>query len=75
MESVKAIDADLLTCKLGSDERVVKRLKPEAGGCQVSYTKLGETKVVADAKNDLVYCDKIMGKIQQNLTQAGFSCN
>lgn len=74
MDSVKAVDADLLTCSLGSDKRIIKRVKPEAGGCQVSYTKMGETKVVADAKNDLVYCDKIMGKIKQNLTQAGFGC-
>lgn len=72
---VVSVHADKVVCKLGSDERQILRRKPESGGCEVVYLKTGEEKVVANAQNDLSYCDTVMGRIQKNLQQAGFACD
>lgn len=63
-----------VTCTAGKDERQISKKMTDGGGCEVSYTKHGESNVIADAKNDSSYCDNVMDKIKTNLTNAGFNC-
>ncbi len=65
--------AQALTCNSGSDKRMIE-VKSEDGGCEVLYTKNGETSSIASAKYDLGYCSKIQDRIVTNLTNAGFKC-
>lgn len=60
-------------CNLGSDERVIDN-KQVGSGCEVVYTKFGESNVVADAKNDLDFCQEIQDRIVSKLETAGFTC-
>lgn len=62
------------TCKSGSDERMVSVIDTSAGPCGVVYTKHGNKKTVAYAKNDMSFCDKVYTNIIGNLTSGGFDC-
>ena len=64
-----------VTCKSGGDERTVATHKTETGGCEVKYTKNGETNSVANAVSDETYCNGVVGKIKGNLEAAGFTCS
>lgn len=67
--------SDAVVCKAGKDERQIGKREREGGGCEVVYTKHGDTSVIADARNDVSYCDNVVDKIKTNLTNAGFTCN
>ena len=62
------------TCKNGSDERLVSVIDTREGPCGVVYTKYGNKKTVAYAKNDMSFCDKVFDNIVGNLTGGGFDC-
>lgn len=64
-----------MVCKSGKDERNIQVRKPEAGGCEVVYTKFGEESVVADAKYDMNFCKEKAEKVKSNLVAAGFECS
>lgn len=63
-----------IVCKSGSDTRVLQKRPSSDGGCEVTYKRGGSVKTVADAKNDLSYCDTTLEKIKANLISAGFTC-
>lgn len=65
---------DGITCRAGEDQRTIAKKSMTGGGCEVLYTKHGETNTIADAKNDVGYCDNVVDKIKNNLTSAGFNC-
>ncbi|PIR21797.1 MAG: hypothetical protein COV44_11270 [Deltaproteobacteria bacterium CG11_big_fil_rev_8_21_14_0_20_45_16] len=69
----ESASAGAMMCVNGADKRSIENRRSGAG-CEVAYTKAGETRVVADAKADLSYCDKMAEKIKSNLIAAGFSC-
>ena len=69
-----AADASKVTCTLNSDVRTLSNQGAEDGGCEVAYEKNGETNVVATAKSDLEHCGRVVTRIQERLTAAGFTC-
>ncbi|MEK6627321.1 MAG: hypothetical protein AABY53_01745 [Bdellovibrionota bacterium] len=62
-----------MTCTNGSDVRRLDITNVDAG-CELMYTKHGEAKSVATAKNESSYCDGVSQKIAKNLSAAGFNC-
>lgn len=62
------------TCKNGDDERMISVIDTREGPCGVVYTKHGNKRTVAYAKNDMAFCDKVYDNIIANLTNGGFDC-
>lgn len=61
-------------CKNGSDVRKLEILK-SGSGCQLAYSKFGETSNIASAANGTEYCETVSKRIQGKLADAGFTCN
>ena len=70
---VTAAGAAVLPCTNGSDVRTVE-VKSTGGGCELIYTKHGEAKSIATAKNGIEYCAGVSQKLAKNLNTAGFVC-
>jgi len=66
--------AGATSCKQGADARTIAVEKSAASGCEVRYTKAGETNTIASATSDMNYCQTVADKIKNNLSAAGFSC-
>ncbi len=62
-----------VSCKLDKDERVIEKVATTSG-CEVKYTKAGETNVIASSTSGSAHCDQVQGKIKGNLEQHGFKC-
>ena len=73
-QAAKATGPGSVVCKAPGDDRSITRAVNEGGGCEVVYTKGGESKTVANEANDLTYCDQVVEKIRNNLVGAGFKC-
>jgi len=73
-KSADSESAGKATCKIKGDERVIEVTKTSDNGCEVTYTKFGESKSVANAQNDMAFCQEKMSQIKGNLESAGFSC-
>ena len=65
--------AGTMTCANGSDSRGIE-IQSAGTGCELKYTKNGEAKSIASAKNESAYCAGVSEKLVKNLTAAGFSC-
>lgn len=65
--------AGVITCTQGSDSRSIE-LKTAGAVCELMYTKNGEAKSIATAKNGTEYCAGVSDKVVKNLSAAGFSC-
>lgn len=63
-----------LTCSSGSDKRIIVTDAKEGGGCDVTYTKDGQSQPVASARNEVEYCDGVVQKMKSTLEGAGFKC-
>jgi len=74
-EEEPSSEKKILYCAGRNDSRVVEVTNTPDGGCEVRYTKFGETKVVANAQNDLSYCEQIYERITQRLNSAAFECS
>lgn len=61
------------TCTHGKDIRVLE-LKEAAQGCELVYTKAGEAKTIATAKNEKAYCEGVSQKVSKKLQDSGFTC-
>jgi hypothetical protein len=61
------------TCKAGADERTLAINVKEAG-CELVYTKMGETKTIASQIQGNEKCEEVFSKVKENLTKANFSC-
>ncbi len=68
-----AVEGSVVNCTSGDDKRSIE-LRSKDAGCEVLYTKTGESKSVANETSGSDYCKKTVEKIQANLTTAGFSC-
>ena len=64
----------VLTCTAGSDVRVLEIKPVDTKGCELQYTKNGNTKTVANANFDLSYCESVQTRISKKLEAAGFDC-
>ena len=65
--------SDALKCKLGKDMRNLD-VKPTGKGCELTYTKFGNSKIAASSQYGSGYCQKVQSKIKGRLEQAGFKC-
>lgn len=61
------------SCKSGSDTRVLA-VKVAGSGCELHYTKFGETNSVASSQNGTEYCQSVLERIKGKLEGAGFTC-
>ena len=68
------IPESTITCTAGTVERVLEIRAVNESGCEVLYTKNGETKSIANASVDLSYCETIQTRVSKKLEDAGFSC-
>lgn len=68
-------DTSTVTCKGAGDTRLLKIESKENGGCEVIYTKNGNTQSVASAEHEPEYCDAAVIKIRTTLEGAGFKCH
>jgi hypothetical protein len=77
-EEAKAEAAEMAaskaTCTLDQDTRIIEVKKTEAGGCELFYTKFGESKSVASSGFGTQYCEEVKDRIESNLNKAGFTC-
>lgn len=64
----------VVTCKSGSDERIIEVVQKDGAGCAVNYTKSGATSEIGSALNDASVCQGIVAKVRGNLETAGFAC-
>ncbi|MEQ1878657.1 MAG: hypothetical protein ABL958_18585 [Bdellovibrionia bacterium] len=65
---------DTIECKSGTDVRKLVIIDKGAG-CEVEYTKFGDTKVIGGAQFERDICTNVVGKVRGTLEGAGFSCN
>lgn len=63
-----------ISCSSAGDTRVIVKLKSGNSGCEVLYTKNGESKQVASQQIGNDHCDTVVEKMRSTLTDAGFSC-
>ncbi|MAZ49065.1 MAG: hypothetical protein CME65_10905 [Halobacteriovoraceae bacterium] len=63
-----------VTCTSGEVERALENKFSDDGGCEVIYSKDGSENVIANAKNNLDYCQEVVDRVANKLSNAGFSC-
>lgn len=64
----------ILKCKSGKDERLLEIVSTEAGGCELSYSKFGDRKIIATSIQGLNHCEKVMQKTRSALENSKFLC-
>lgn len=64
----------IITCSAGSDVRVLEIKPIDEKGCELQYTKNGDTKTVANANFNVSYCETVQNRIFKKLESAGFDC-
>ena len=67
-------EGKVTNCTYPGDDRVIENRFAEGGGCEVLYTKNGETKTIATAQNELDYCQEVYERVSTKLSGAGFTC-
>lgn len=74
-EPVATVKSDDTTveCKSGSDVRKLAIVN-KGGGCDVEYTKAGETKSIGSAQNTKDFCPNLLEKVKARLETSGFTC-
>lgn len=60
-------------CRLDKDERVVEKVAT-ASGCELKYTKFGETSVIASSTSGPAHCDRVYDQIKANLEKYNYKC-
>ena len=73
-KTVMNVPQSVLTCSAGSDVRVLEIKSVDEKGCELQYTKNGDTKTVANANFNTSYCETVQTRISKKLEAAGFSC-
>lgn len=62
-----------VNCKSGSDERKLA-INVKGFGCELNYTKAGETKAIASQINGSEKCEEVITSIKEKLVAAGYTC-
>ncbi|NUM60028.1 MAG: hypothetical protein HUU56_15445 [Bdellovibrionaceae bacterium] len=65
--------AKLHLCKLNKETREIV-LELKGTGCQVTYTKQNEAKIIATQKLGTLRCNDVFESLEKKLTSAGFAC-
>jgi hypothetical protein len=76
-EATSGVDTsvgDTIECKSGTDVRKLIIVDKDAG-CEVEYTKFGESKVIGGAQYERDICTNVVAKVRATLETSGFSCN
>ena len=81
IKTEKAIDAGKavaagksdVTCKSGTEERKLA-IKASGEGCNLEYTKAGQSSSIASQVSGTQKCDDVSKKIQDKLVAAGYAC-
>ena len=60
-------------CSAGGDERLLA-VSAQGEGCELKYTKAGETKIIATQVVGDGRCVEVMGNVKKNLEGAQFAC-
>lgn len=68
-----AVGTAEVNCKAGSDERKLS-IQVKGSGCELNYTKAGETKVIASQINGSEKCEEVMTNVKNKLVAANFTC-
>lgn len=63
----------VVECKSGNEGRRIE-VQKKGSGCEVVYTKKGESKVIAQQKLGNLRCDHVFQDLQSKLTKGGFTC-
>lgn len=63
-----------VTCTSGDVQRLLENKFSDDGGCEVVYSKDGSESVIANAQNNLDYCQEVLDRVANKLAHAGFSC-
>lgn len=69
----QAVGTTEVNCKSGSDERKLA-INVKGAGCELNYTKAGETKAIASQINGSEKCEEVMTSVKDKLVAANFSC-
>lgn len=64
---------DKIMCEQGGDKRTVV-VEPKEAGCEVHYSKFGNSEMVASAVHTRAFCDEVKEKIRANLEAGQFTC-
>jgi hypothetical protein len=62
-----------LSCTLGNDRRDLSIL-PKDPGCELHYSKFGESQVIATSVVGSRFCEDIRKQVVNNLESAGYAC-
>lgn len=64
---------NLLECAQGEDKRTIA-IESKGSGCEVRYTKFGNSEVVANAVHTPSFCAEVKDKIREHLEAGQFTC-
>jgi len=62
-----------ITCQLNSETRKLE-IQMKSAGCELTYTKLGKSKVVASSHKGKTHCEESLATIRKKLVASGFKC-
>jgi len=62
-------------CIQGKDTRTLHVVSQSPAGCELKYSKFGNTDTAATSSTGLQHCETVRDKIKGNLETAGFKCN
>ncbi len=68
-----AVGTAEVNCKSGSDERKLA-IQVKGSGCELNYTKAGETKSIASQINGSEKCEEVMTSVKNKLVAANYTC-
>jgi len=69
----QATSGSKMVCKAEKDERTVEKFETSTG-CELKYTKFGETTVIASSAVGSGHCDRTRDQIKANLEKNGYKC-
>lgn len=72
--STSSASSNSVECNSGSDKRMLEIKMTDAKGCELHYTKMGNSQVVATQVMGDEYCVEVQNRIKGKLTAAGFTC-
>jgi hypothetical protein len=67
--------AGAVQCTSGSDTRILDLKSTDSGGCELLYTKMGNTSTIASQGNGSDKCNEVKERVKGNLVAAGFTCS
>lgn len=73
-KAMKKMSSSEASCELKNDKRTIAVQETASGGCEVIYSKFGDSTSVASGSKGSSHCEGVVTKIKENLENAGFKC-